>query len=1339
MKKTVILLLAALLLPLCQSIHAQRRSNYRSFESIPNSFRVTVSHVPWSTDDSKAAAFNFSCHYDNLSSCNYPVSLDIYPANFGDWHGDPNGTLAFYPEATFGSKSLRPCIAALGIKSPQIRQFSLRLAAFCASGLFCLKVSNFNRLDEELFVTIHTLEQAEIGPGVRHLEKNTFSNCQNLKYVKFGPNVIKINDGCFTGCSSLEVVEFENSDLYSVILLKDDIKHMFHTDFNQTAIYCKNMKAFVVPDALLSEYKTVLKDVFKPVKDGTCKVISRTEFYSPHVAGVALNKSSLTLSVSDSTRQLTADVLPSNTWNKKVIWRSSNPTVATVSSTGQVTYRLPGTAIITATTEEGGYADTCTVTTTPAPANYVYLKNLSIPGYAFSEGFDANTTAYTVTVPSSTESVNISADANAYWGVSVTGTGTKMLSAGDNVFPITVTGYASSRPLSRTYTVTVHRKSTDAALKLLVVDGMALSPNTLYHNIAVPHATRTFNITAEARYPFASVSGAGNKTFAVDDSTFTITVTPEDGSPVTYTINVRRKSIDATLKFLIVCGSVLRTDIFYHNITVPYATGAFNIASETNHPLAEVSGTGNKTLEVGDNTFTVTVTPENGSPVATYTINIYREFADATLRFLTVCGSILRTDIFNHTITVPYVIDTFNIATEAKNPLATVLISGDENKTLNVGDNIFTITVTPEEGPPVTYTINVYRESADATLKFLIVCGSVLRTSIFHHSLTVPNATRTFSIATETNHPLVTVSVSGDENKTLEVGDNTFTVTVTPEGKQAIVYTIDVHRKSIDATLKFLTAGGRALSLDTLYHNITFPNATSTFNIAAEANYPLATVSGTGNQTLEEGYNPISVTVTSEEGSDSTCYTVMVYVIYSDATLKSLTLYNPLDRSNISTEFDPATLTYTAEVPFSVTDLTLIARTNNWKATITGDMEIQFLSPSSANFPIMVTAENGHAETYTVHLVRLPLRVESITLTESSLNLAREDTARLDYTITPPDATNRSVVWASDNTDIASVSQNGTVTANNAGRAVISATTNDGGYVARCTVRVEPSSDNTLKSLSVEEVSLSPAFHPDILDYEVHLDNQMPVITVKAEANHFSARITGDTGVYKRTWGRPAKLTVYSEAGYSRVYSIKINYSVKDDTDATWHLKNDTLFMKGPNSIPAFYNSNSPWFDYNMFSRILVIGSDIQNIGAHAFAGLTSLEKVINLNPVPQPVSAQVFTGLVLKDIELEVPPGCESIYGLAPVWKEFGKVFTDIMPTGIQAVRVYTANGRLYVNSPAAERISIYSVTGTLLYSFDKPAGAFTFHPSPFTLHLSPVLIVKGSSGWSKKLVVSG
>lgn len=59
---------------------------------------------------------------------------------------------------------------------------------------------------------------------------------------------------------------------------------------------------------------------------------------------------------------LKATVQPTNAGNKKVIWSSSNNTVATVSALGIVTINTIGTATITATTVDGGFTDTCAVT-----------------------------------------------------------------------------------------------------------------------------------------------------------------------------------------------------------------------------------------------------------------------------------------------------------------------------------------------------------------------------------------------------------------------------------------------------------------------------------------------------------------------------------------------------------------------------------------------------------------------------------------------------------------------------------------------------------------------------------------------------------------------------------------------------------------------------------------------------------------------------------------------------------------------------------------------------------------------------------------------------------------
>ncbi len=74
------------------------------------------------------------------------------------------------------------------------------------------------------------------------------------------------------------------------------------------------------------------------------------------VAGISLNKTSTKILIG-GTEQLTATVYPSASYT----WTSSNPAVATVSSTGLVTAVAKGTTTITVTTEDGGYTASCTV------------------------------------------------------------------------------------------------------------------------------------------------------------------------------------------------------------------------------------------------------------------------------------------------------------------------------------------------------------------------------------------------------------------------------------------------------------------------------------------------------------------------------------------------------------------------------------------------------------------------------------------------------------------------------------------------------------------------------------------------------------------------------------------------------------------------------------------------------------------------------------------------------------------------------------------------------------------------------------------------------------------
>lgn len=77
-------------------------------------------------------------------------------------------------------------------------------------------------------------------------------------------------------------------------------------------------------------------------------------------SGVSLNRTTLTLPRT-ATFRLISTVLPNNASIKTVSWSSNNVNIATVSSTGQVRGITPGTAIITATTTDGGFTASCTI------------------------------------------------------------------------------------------------------------------------------------------------------------------------------------------------------------------------------------------------------------------------------------------------------------------------------------------------------------------------------------------------------------------------------------------------------------------------------------------------------------------------------------------------------------------------------------------------------------------------------------------------------------------------------------------------------------------------------------------------------------------------------------------------------------------------------------------------------------------------------------------------------------------------------------------------------------------------------------------------------------------
>lgn len=112
--------------------------------------------------------------------------------------------------------------------------------------------------------------------------------------------------------------------------------------------------------------------------------------------------------------------------------------------------------------------------------------------------------------------------------------------------------------------------------------------------------------------------------------------------------------------------------------------------------------------------------------------------------------------------------------------------------------------------------------------------------------------------------------------------------------------------------------------------------------------------------------------------------------------------------------------------------------------------------------------------------------VTSVTLDKSTLSLSNGSTSTLTATVSPTDAGDTSVSWASSNTAVATVDSSGKVSAWSVGTAVITVTTVDGSKTATCTVTVTAvvvSSvvlDITSKSLDVgKTVLLTATVKPD--------------------------------------------------------------------------------------------------------------------------------------------------------------------------------------------------------------------------------------------------------------------
>ncbi|MDE5871121.1 MAG: Ig-like domain-containing protein [Muribaculaceae bacterium] len=201
-----------------------------------------------------------------------------------------------------------------------------------------------------------------------------------------------------------------------------------------------------------------------------------------------------------------------------------------------------------------------------------------------------------------------------------------------------------------------------------------------------------------------------------------------------------------------------------------------------------------------------------------------------------------------------------------------------------------------------------------------------------------------------------------------------------------------------------------------------------------------------------------TITAATSNGTIATCE---VKVTHNDIEVSDIKLSH-IELTLIESETATLTVTITPE---NASDKSVTWTTSNSAvATVSAEGVVTAVKPGTAT--ITAASSNGKTAVCVVTVKPTVTEVADITLSETELNLIEGETATLTATVTPDDATDKSVSWTSFDIDVATVSAEGVVTAVKAGTAIIYAASTNG-KTATCMVTV------TAKVIEVSDVMLN--------------------------------------------------------------------------------------------------------------------------------------------------------------------------------------------------------------------------------------------------------------------------
>lgn len=252
------------------------------------------------------------------------------------------------------------------------------------------------------------------------------------------------------------------------------------------------------------------------------------------------------------------------------------------------------------------------------------------------------------------------------------------------------------------------------------------------------------------------------------------------------------------------------------------------------------------------------------------------------------------------------------------------------------------------------------------------------------------------------------------------------------------------------------------------------PEGASNKNVTwSSSDENVATVAG--GLVTAKGAGTATITVTTEDGGKTASCTVTVAAQSQPENPTVEATGVSLNKTTLTlTEGGNESLTAVV-VPENATDKT-VEWTSSDATVATVDSAGKVTAVKAGTATITAATANGKTAACTV-TVKEPtpatVAVTGVTLNPTTLELKVGGTGTIAATVAPENATDKTVTWSSDKTDIATVDSTGKVTAVKEGTANITVTTKDGSKTATCAVTVKAKDSVAVTSVTVNPTTLS--------------------------------------------------------------------------------------------------------------------------------------------------------------------------------------------------------------------------------------------------------------------------